>query len=994
MFAPFFMNPLGGGFIIEGSGLWGGSAGDVLERTLGTPSNSRKFTARFVFKLGSLGTSRDLASANTTSTARCEMQVKDTGALLFYMASAGSTSVNLTTTALLRDPANFYDVVFVYDTALSTAADRVKIYVNGTRLTDFATETLPTQNLVSANWNTAQVHQIGQRASNSERNFDGYMALAMNIDGQALAPTSFGSVTDDGFWSISDVSELTFGTNGFLLEGGVNVSRGTDTQAGGTFAQQKTEFLSHFDGSDAATSSTDVSLAARTLTFNGNAQLDTAQKYFGTASLLLDGTADSVSAADNPAYDIAALDFTMDAWIRLASDASGTIMSKWGPSGQRGWLFTYDAGNSLLDWRTSTDGSNNANQVNETWNPDVDTWYHVAAERTGGKVHLYVDGTMLGSGTSNSDNVYANTAKFEVGSCENTGALTFNGHIDEPRYVRGVGLYGGSNFTPETAAYTDPATANPFIVTGTITATNDSPTNGGDDDEYGNYSTMNPLNPSAATLAEGNNYLTGGSNSTNGTLLIPYGQLTYFEAVRVGQADNQIGISVYEDTGRRAWRDNNTSSPSWLTSGGTAGDGTAEVLANGDVLGVAIDRVNDAIYFAKNNTWMNSGNPTSGSDKTGAIWTDLGLHEQWSPFAGSNANNVNVRFNFGATAFAYTPPTGYLPLATQNLPTPAVINYEDEYYIEAGISHSNGSTTAVTLPTSVAGGAMALIKRTDSTGGWYIVDTVRGANKFTFWDSAAAEDTSTFTDQNLTGTTLTLPSALATGTYMVEVFYQGSYFQIKTYSGNTTNRTISFDGTLDTAPGFMFPMERTGTDAEHLGYHISTGNTGYLQLQTTSAFATGANFLNNTSPTTTQFTLGTMSNVNKTGNTYVCYAWANSGPYAFGEFTGNNNADGPMTSINGSPKVLICKNTADGNAWFHQNNLSPVVGNPVDTYIMPNATSALSGANSTVHQDFVANGVKCRATSASLNASSAQILTMAFGIQPMTDGSTTQSKAK
>tara|TARA_R110001606_G_scaffold64087_1_gene148946 strand:- start:328 stop:1506 length:1179 start_codon:yes stop_codon:yes gene_type:complete len=123
------------------------------------------------------------------------------------------------------------------------------------------------------------------------------------------------------------------------------------------------------------------------------------------------------------------------------------------------------------------------------------------------------------------------------------------------------------------------------------------------------------------------------------------------------------------------------------------------------------------------------------------------------------------------------------------------------------------------------------------------------------------------------------------------------------------------------------------------------------------------------------------------------YAWANSGVYAFGEMVGNNNADGPFNNMNGSPKVLMSRNTAAGNAWFHQNNLSPVVGNPVDTYINPNTTSALSGANSTVHQDFVANGVKCRATSASLNASSAQILTMAFGIQPMTDGSINQSRA-
>ena len=992
MFAPFFMNPLGGGFIIEGSGLWGGSAGDVLERTLGTPSNSRKFTARFVFKLGSLGTSRDLASANTTSTARCEMQVKDTGALLFYMASAGSTSVNLTTTALLRDPAAYYDVVFVYDTALSTAADRVKIYVNGTRLTDFATETLPTQNLVSANWNTAQVHQIGQRASNSERNFDGYMALAMNIDGQALAPTSFGSVTDDGFWSISDVSELTFGTNGFLLEGGVNVSRGTDTQAGGTFAQQKTEFLSHFDGSDAATSSTDVSLAARTLTFNGNAQLDTAQKYFGTASLLLDGTADSVSAADNPAYDIAALDFTMDAWIRLASDASGTIMSKWGPSGQRGWLFTYDAGNSLLDWRTSTNGSNNANQVNETWNPSVDTWYHVAAERTGGKVHLYVDGTMLGSGTSNSDNVYANTAKFEVGSCENTGALTFNGHIDEPRFVLGVGLYGGSNFTPETAAYTDPATANPFIVTGTITATNDSPTNGGDDDEYGNYSTMNPLNPSAATLAEGNNYLTGGSNSTNGTLLIPYGQLTYFEAVRVGQADNQIGISVYGDTGRRAWRDNNTSSPSWLTSGGTAGDGTAEVLANGDVLGVAIDRVNDAIYFAKNNTWMNSGNPTSGSDKTGAIWTDLGLHEQWSPFAGSNANNVNVRFNFGATAFAYTPPTGYLPLATQNLPTPAVINYEDEYYIEAGISHSNGSTTAVTLPKTVSGGAMARIKRTNATGSWYVFDTVRGANKSVEWDLYSTEDTS-WTDQELSGTTLTLPSALATGTYLIEVYYVGAYFQIKGYNGNSAIRTETYGSALDTAPGFMACFHRTGTAGSvNAAYHTSSGATKVIYTDRSNNPVAISTVWNNTEPTTTGFTMGNNEH-NKSGGVYISYHWANSGTYKFGEFKGNNNASGPVVNVGGSPASFFVKTSATTTAsWITKSGGINTDGNDWEKYLTSNDTGAIQNV-ATLEHDILSTGFKARGAHVAINGTIDHIYG-AFGIQPLTDSAINQGRAK
>ena len=487
----FIMRPVrfaSSGFIIEGSGVHTvtGTRSGLTATIATTRSSARIFTMSLIIKRVQFGVREGFfyqqANGNNENAGLFEFDASDRLSLKIQQVDSGTIKLQRITTQVFRDPSAWMHIHIAVNTGLTTDAC-CKIHINGTEITAFGTKT----NIDSARdhgfLNSSKevvLMGITDVLSGSATEFQqfAYMARVFVQDGVYGVPTDVGEVTDDGFWQINDASGLTFGNNGFLLEGGVNISRGTDTQAGGTFAQQKTEFLSHFDGSDAATSSTDVSLAARTLTFNGNAQLDTAQKYFGTASLLLDGTADSVSAADNPAYDIAALDFTMDAWIRLASDASGVIMSKWGVSGQRGWLFSYDADNSNLDWRTSTNGSNNANQVNETWNPDADTWYHVAAERTGGKVHLYVDGTMLGSGTSNSDNVYANTAKFEVGSCENTGALTFNGHIDEPRYVRGVGLYGGSNFTPETAAYTNPATANPFIVTGTITATNSSPTNG------------------------------------------------------------------------------------------------------------------------------------------------------------------------------------------------------------------------------------------------------------------------------------------------------------------------------------------------------------------------------------------------------------------------------------------------------------------------------------------------------------------------------------
>jgi len=664
----------------------------------------------------------------------------------------------------------------------------------------------------------------------------------------------------------------------------------------------------------------------------------------------------------------------------------------------------------------------------------VDTTDSTASDR----VKIYVNGVQMAlTETTTMELNYSTNVNTTVNhniGVEGGGSADYNGYMARATMIDGLQLdptsfgevttdgfwqindvsgltFGTNGFLLEgatnVAAGTDSSgNSNNFSKTGAITATNDSPTNDADN-EYGNWATLDALYApklnfiggsyyqGTNTYSEGNLRCAASAASGRGeirsTISLATGHVyAEMKLNAIGNSAAGVGLISIENNvvtnhcvfARRSSSDTTTH---MIDGGGdpNAGNDTGGDWTTGNSAGVAVDIDNNSVVIINPNTGVadSAFTPTSSM---------AGKNIMIVPVKDSHATNRTLdgtmNYGSGATAFVHASsiPTGANDrMVSYQQPAPDVANYEDEYYIEAGISHTNGSTTAVTLPTSVAGGAMARIKRTDSTGGWYIVDTVRGANKFTFWDSAAAEDTSTFTDQNLTGTTLTLPSALATGTYMIEVFYQGSYFQMKTYSGNSANRTISFDGTLDTAPGFMFPMERTGTDAEHLGYHISTGNTGYLQLQTTSAFQTGSVFLNDTSPTTTQFTLGTISNVNNTGNTYICYAWANSGPYAFGEFTGNNNADGPMTNIGGSPKVLICKNTAAGNAWFHQNNLSPVVGNPVDTYIMPNETSALSGANSTVHQDFVANGVKCRATSASLNASAAQILTMAFGIQPI-----------
>jgi hypothetical protein len=86
--------------------------------------------------------------------------------------------------------------------------------------------------------------------------------------------------------------------------------------------------------------------------------------------------------------------------------------------------------------------------------------------------------------------------------------------------------------------------------------------------------------------------------------------------------------------------------------------------AANDVIGVAVDLDNGAIYFAKNGTWQNSGVPTSGASKTGAAFTTLTGSSNYFPAVGYWGT---FNCNFGQQPFTYTPPTGFVALNTFNL---------------------------------------------------------------------------------------------------------------------------------------------------------------------------------------------------------------------------------------------------------------------------------------------------------------------------------------
>lgn len=123
------------------------------------------------------------------------------------------------TSQVFRDPSSFYHLVVSFNTTESTANDRIKVYINGSQITDFSTTSNPGQNS-DTGINGTYPHHIGRflRNGTSTGYANIYLAEVNLIDGSALDPTSFGAFDDNGVWQAKDTAGLTFGTNGFRLK--------------------------------------------------------------------------------------------------------------------------------------------------------------------------------------------------------------------------------------------------------------------------------------------------------------------------------------------------------------------------------------------------------------------------------------------------------------------------------------------------------------------------------------------------------------------------------------------------------------------------------------------------------------------------------------------------------------------------------------------------------------------------------------------------------
>lgn len=262
-----------------------------------------------------------------------------------------------------------------------------------------------------------------------------------------------------------------------------------------------------------------------------------------------------------------------------------------------------------------------------------------------------------------------------------------------------------------------------------------------------------------------------------------------------------------------------------------------------------------------------------------------------------------------------------------------------------------GADVTVTTGIDMTQGYMLWSKGRSGATDHAIYDSARGVTKDLVSNTTAAETTQATGLKSVTSTSHTVGSLAkmntSSATYVDFVFRKApKFFDVVTWTGNATNRTISHS--LGQEVGLIF-VKRTDSAADWQVYHRSLVNTEYMVLNSTAAKATGATRWNSTTPTTSVFSVGTDASVNASGGTYVAYLFAHDtgtdGIVQCGSFTLSGST--ASVPLGWEPQFVLVKRTDAGTENWKIMDSSR--GNPVITsgtgqaVLYPNTTGAEVG---------------------------------------------------
>jgi hypothetical protein len=407
--------------------------------------------------------------------------------------------------------------------------------------------------------------------------------------------------------------------------------------------------------------------------------------------------------------------------------------------------------------------------------------------------------------------------------------------------------------------------------------------------------------------------------------------------------------------------------------------------AGSDVIGVALNLDDLEIEFFKNNV------------SQGVISISAGEYAPWD-----RSSSGTMTYRFEAAAWSYTPPTGFLPLSTDNFETPlhAGKNWFDAN-LRAGTNADASITSLSFRPdllwskdrnagsnhrlfdvlrdpqlgdnelcsnTTGAEGASASLGITFDANG-YSLDVDVGSNdepnttgvNYVDWLWKAGGAGVANTDGTISST--------------VSVADAG-HFSIVTWTGTGANATVGHG-----LPGAaeMVIVKRRDTTGNWPTQHPAIVAANSLYLNTTAATAAATTVWNSTKPTSTVFSTGTSTDVNASGGTYIAYLFRSvPGLCKVGSYTGNGSADGPLIWLGFTPRWIMRKRVDSTSDWQIIDTAREAI-NPSDTPLWANLSNAES-PDLAFNVDILSDGFKLRGSTATtnLNASGGLYLYLAM----------------
>jgi hypothetical protein len=997
-------------YILDNSLRFNDDDSAYLSRTPTTAGNRKTWTWSGWVKRGNIGTDINLLHAFTTGQ-RSQLVFATDDTIKFDFDDY--TANRLVTSQKFRDPSAWYHIVLAVDTTIASPSglnQRVKIYINGSQITDFSSASYPSLN-EDGHINETIQHEISSY-DGSGSYFDGYLAEVNFIDGQALNPTAFGKAHDIyGHW-VPTIYSGTYGTNGFHLD----------------FALSSTPAITDASGN-------------YTPSIAGGTTHSTDKAKFGASSIKAGNANDNLTITNSG--DVApngSNNITYECWVWWDGYLyTGTTLAyRYTPDYfNPNWTIT-TAGK--LRWGNQTQGGGNLYYHESSNNLTANTWNHIATTISNKTVTHYINGTSGGSHT------------WTTGTWTAAGTLqllrnSVDWYFDELRISNTIRYT--SNFTPATSAFTSDANTkllihsdySPSTSLGADNSTNSNhwtPNNLASTDQMldtptNNFATMNPLywNPirsNTGTYSEGNLKEADVEDCmAEGTIAATAGKW-YYEVITSG--DNMFGVGVVSEWGGNSPGGNSYGvaihqAGDWQGEG-SGGDSTAQSYSNGDLISIAYDLTNNKIWMAKNGVW--SGNPStntggavfqanaSSGQRVPAMRTSNGSGQyticnfgQDSSFAGTKTSQNNADGN-GYGDFYYAPPTGFNSLCTRNLPDPTVVPGAHFNVV----TYAGDDSPIRTISGVGFQPGFTWVKDRVNSSGHYLWDEVRGTDKNIRSDGTWNETDVSNASGGIVSTSTSDGFITKIGSNVNNVNGAGNSYVAWNWKANgagvsNTNGSITSTVSANAAAGFsIVGWTGNGVDNSTIGHGLSSppdmiitkkrneadswntyhkdlpaGHEIFLDQAVASSDDGNNGSWGDNHPSSvgaSTYAVGYAGDMNATNKTYIAYCFHSVDGYSkMGSYKGNSSTDGAFVYTGFAVKYVMVHDITAGQGWWIFDNERDTNGNPMSKYLGAERTAAEYTGDIV---DFVSNGFKLRHPDNAWNVTGDTYIFMAFAETP------------